>query len=136
MSAKQIDKLKLLKKLFTKFSEASFFSFLKKKPCSHTKKIQSIFFCFGLKDNFFFSPTRTSKKKFVYNYKNPPAKNRKKPCLLANSYANEHFGHPPRNIFSLFYSLLKLFWLTKIYLLVWRNFKWTNLTKQRYLERS
>ena len=132
---------KLTKSRFLKtihqFQRGKLFYFSKKKKASsHTKKkkrkkIQSIFFFyFGLKDNFFFSPPNTSKKRVCRQLQKSPAKNKKKTCLLANTYANEPVGRPPRNNFSLFYSLLKLFWLTKKkYLLVWRNFKWPNLTE-------
>ena len=92
------------------------FSFLKKKRkqvlIQQKKKISSIFFYFGLKDNFFFSPPYTSKKSLSTITK-IPSEEQKKSCLLANTYANEPVGHPPRNNFSLFYSLLKTFLANK-----------------------
>ena len=71
---KQTDKLKLLKKLFPKFNEASFFIFLKKEQVLKQQKgkktsVWKIIFSYPF-------PTLL-KKTFVYNYKNPPAKNRK-----------------------------------------------------------
>ena len=122
----QIDKVKPLEKLFTKISEASFFSFFFKKKIASShwiKKIQS-FFPFGLKDNFFFSPSHTSKKS-LSTITEIPCEEQKKPCLPANTYANESVRRPPRNTFSLFYSLLKLVWLTKN-IKVWRKFEWLN----------
>ena len=120
------------KNVFTKFSEADFFLFKKRKQVliQHKKKSQAFFFTSVWRIIFYFSPPHTSKKIFVYDYKNPPSEEEKKNCLLANTYANETVGRPPRNFFFFNLVLTKTFLANKKkYLLVRRKFKWPNLTE-------